>query len=188
MDAANVDLKAFTDEFYHKITGGHLQPVLDTLKYIKHETECWLETTTLVVPGHNDSSEEIQSMCEWVVKELGPDVPMHFTAFHPDWKMMDVPSTPVDTLIRARTIAMECGVRYAYIGNVRSGEGSNTHCHHCGQLLIERFGYDLGQWNLDKEGRCSHCQTPVAGVFEPEPGHWGNRRMPVYLHGDISSS
>lgn len=181
MDAANVDLKAFSDHFYHKITGGHLQPVLDTLQYIKHETECWLETTTLIIPGHNDSREELTAMCEWVVKELGPDVPMHFTAFHPDWKMRDVPATPLETLRLARTIALDAGVRYAYLGNVRTNEGSHTWCHECGELLIERHGYDLSKWNLDEQGQCHHCGTAVAGVFEAQPGSWGNRRLPIHL-------
>ena len=111
MDAANVDLKGFTEDFYHKLTGGHLQPVLDTLKYIRHETDVWLELTTLLIPGQNDSDEELNEMTQWVVKNLGPDVPMHFTAFHPDYKMMDVPPTPPATLYRARRIALDNGVR-----------------------------------------------------------------------------
>ncbi len=170
MDAANVDLKGFNEEFYVKLTGGHLQPVLDTLRYIKHETAVWLEITTLLIPGHNDSDEEIDAMTKWVVSELGPDVPMHFTAFHPDYKMMDVPPTPPQTLTRARDIAMKNGVRYAYTGNVHDKGGESTYCHHCGTLLIGRDWYQLSEWNLDAEGKCRNCGTPCAGVFEEKPG------------------
>ncbi len=181
MDAANVDLKAFTERFYKYITGSHLQPVLDTLVYIKHETEVWLEITTLLIPGENDSDEELDEMTRWVVQALGPDVPMHFTAFHPDWKMMDKPSTPPETLQRARRIAMRNGVRYAYTGNVHDPEGNSTYCHHCGKLLIGRDWYELSGWHLTPEGRCRFCDTPCAGVFEARPGTWGSRRLPVRL-------
>jgi len=181
MDAANVDLKAFTEEFYYRITGGHLQPVLDTLVYIKHETNVWLEITTLLIPGYNDSEEEIDNMTKWVVKELGPDVPMHFTAFHPDWKMLDVPPTPFGTLTKARRIAMNNGVRYAYTGNVHDEKGESTYCHHCGEKLIGRDWYVLSTWNLDEHGACKKCGTPCAGVFEAKPGTWGSRRQPVRL-------
>ena len=181
MDAANVDLKAFTEEFYRKITGSHLQPVLDTLRYLKHETDVWIETTTLLIPGKNDSAEEIDEMTRWVVKELGPDVPMHFTAFHPEWKMMDVPSTPPETLTRARDIAMKNGVRYAYTGNVHDKAGDSTYCHECGTTLIGRDWYVLSDWNLTNDGHCTGCGTQCAGVFDGPPGEWGARRMPVRL-------
>lgn len=181
MDAANVDLKAFTERFYHKITGSHLEPVLDTLKYIKHETDCWLETTTLIIPGENDSEKELTEMCEWVVENLGPDMPMHFSAFHPDYKMMDVPATPSSTLTMARDIAMKAGVRYAYVGNVHNRDADSTWCHQCGELLIERDWYELGKWNLNAEGCCKHCGTKVAGVFEAIPGNWGAKRQPVRM-------
>ena len=180
MDAANVDLKAFTDAFYLKQTGAHLQPVLDTLVYIKHETRVWLELTTLLIPGLNDSDEELNQMTRWVMRELGPDVPMHFTAFHPDWKMRDIPPTPRATLQRARRIAMDNGVRYAYTGNVHDPEGGSTFCHHCGQELIGRDGYVLTAWNLTLDGRCDRCGTPCAGVFGPK-GEWGARRLPVQI-------
>ncbi len=180
MDAANVDLKAFTDDFYYKICGAHLKPVLETLEYIKHQTDCWLELTTLLIPGHNDSDEEIDRMTRWVVENLGPDVPMHFTAFHPDWKMMDVPPTPASTLTRARQIALTNGVHYAYTGNVRDRKGGSTWCPGCGQLLIERNAYDLGQWNLI-EGCCANCGQKIAGHFREKAGNWGGRRMPVRL-------
>ena len=181
MDAANIDLKGFNEEFYVKLTGGHLQPVLDTLSYLKHETDVWFEITTLLIPGHNDSDEELDAMTSWVVTELGPDVPMHFTAFHPDYKMMDVPPTPPQTLARARDIAMGNGVRYAYTGNVHDKSGESTYCHHCGQLLIGRDWYQLSEWNLDAEGRCRNCGTRCAGVFESKPGDWGPKRVAVRM-------
>ena len=181
MDAANVDLKAFTEDFYHKITGSHLAPILETLEYIKHETSTWLETTTLLIPGKNDSEKELDEMTGWVVDKLGPDVPMHFSAFHPDWKMMDVPATPKETLVRAREIAMRNGVRYAYTGNVHNIAGDSTYCHHCGELLIGRDWYVLGDWNLTADGKCAACGTPCAGVFEAGHGNWGAKRQPVRL-------
>ena len=181
MDAANVDLKAFTEDFYHKITGSHLAPVLETLEYIKHETSVWLELTTLLIPGKNDSEKELDEMTRWVVDKLGPDVPMHFSAFHPDWKMMDIPPTPKGTLIRAREIAMENGVRYAYTGNVHNAAGDSTYCHHCGETLIGRDWYALTAWKLTADGKCASCGTPCAGVFESGHGNWGARRQPVQL-------
>ncbi|HFD12834.1 MAG TPA: AmmeMemoRadiSam system radical SAM enzyme [Crenotrichaceae bacterium] len=179
MDAANVDLKAFTDRFYQKITGSHLQPILETLEYIKHETQVWLETTTLLIPGENDSEQEINAMTEWVVEQLGPDVPMHFTAFHPDWKMRDKPSTPKETLIRARQIAINNGVRYAYVGNIHDKQNESTYCHQCGQLLIGRDWYVLSDWNLTEDGHCAECGTRCAGEFLSQPGNWGAKRMAV---------
>ncbi len=181
MDAANVDLKAFTEEFYHKLTGGHLQTILDSLVYLKHETDVWLETTTLLIPGKNDSDEEINAMTRWVVDNLGADVPMHFTAFHPDWKMRDIPATPAATLTRARQIALDNGVHYAYTGNIHDKSGESTYCHHCGQQLIGRDWYVLSQWNLDEKGCCKNCGTACSGVFDKKPGTWGAKRQPVYL-------
>ncbi len=181
MDAANIDLKGFTEEFYHRTCAGALAPVLDTLEYVRHETDVWLEITTLLIPGLNDSDEEIDEMTKWVVEHLGPDIPHHFTAFHPSYKMMDLPSTSSRTLNRARQIAMENGERYVYTGNVHDPAGQTTYCHGCGAVLIERDQYRLGYWGLDAEGRCMKCGTPCAGVFEPEPGTWGGRRLPVRL-------
>ena len=181
IDAANVDLKGFTDQFYWKICGGHLQPVLDTLVYLTHETDVWVELTTLLIPGHNDSTEELEAMTQWVVRELGPDVPMHFTAFHPDWKMMDVPPTPSATLVHAREIAMHNGVRYAYTGNVHDESGQSTYCHHCGTRLIGRDWYVITEWALTPQGHCPSCGTACAGRFEAAPGDWGAKRMPVRL-------
>lgn len=181
MDAANIDLKAFTEEFYHRTCAGALGPVLDTLEYVRHETDVWFEITTLLIPGLNDSDEEIDAMTSWVVEHLGPDVPHHFTAFHPSYKILDRPSTPPSTLNRARRIAMDNGERYVYTGNVHDPAGQTTYCHSCSAVLIERNGYRLGEWGLDAEGRCAQCGTPCTGIFEPEPGTWGGRRLPVRL-------
>jgi pyruvate formate lyase activating enzyme len=181
MDAANVDLKAFSEDFYHKITGSHLAPVLETLQYIRHETDVWLELTTLLIPGKNDSEKEIDEMTRWVVDKLGADVPMHFSAFHPDWKMMDVPPTPKASLIRAREIAMNNGVRYAFTGNVHNEAGDSTFCHQCGEKLIGRDWYELTDWKLTADGKCGSCGTACAGIFEARPGDWGSRRQPIRL-------
>ncbi len=180
MDAANVDLKAFTETFYRDVCFGELQPVLDTLVYLKRETRVWLEITNLMIPGRNDSPEETDAMTRWIVKELGPDVPVHFTAFHPDWRMDDIPPTPASTLRRARQIALRNGIRHAYTGNVIDAEGSLTRCV-CGQALIEREGYDIVRWNLAQGGRCPSCGAMCAGVFEDEPGNWGSRRQPISI-------
>jgi pyruvate formate lyase activating enzyme len=181
MDAANVDLKAFTEDFYWELAKGHLQPVLDTLVYLKHETNVWFEITTLLIPGKNDSEREIDQLTRWVLENLGPEVPLHFTAFHPDWKMRDVPPTPPKTLRRARQIAMRNGIRYAYTGNVHDLEGDSTLCHSCGQTLIARDWYVLKGWHLTDDGRCTGCDTRCAGVFDGPPGDWGARRLPVQI-------
>jgi pyruvate formate lyase activating enzyme len=181
MDAANIDLKAFSEDFYHKITGGHLQPVLETLLYLKHETDVWIELTTLIIPGENDSDNELESMTQWVVENLGPDVPMHFTAFHPDWKMTDKPCTPVSSLLNARDIARKNGVHYAYVGNVHNKAAESTYCRQCGEILIGRDWYQLSDWNLDETGRCAFCGTPCDGVFRGAPGDWGGKRYAVRM-------
>lgn len=181
MDAANVDLKAFTERFYKYITGSHLAAVLDTLIYLKHHTDVWFELTTLLIPGENDSDKELEEMTQWVVEHLGPDVPMHFTAFHPDWKMLDKSSTPRSTLTKARNIAIKNGVRYAYTGNIHDLDGESTYCHHCKKRLIGRDWYKLSDWNLTADGHCKFCDTPCAGVFENMPGDWGAKRLPVRL-------
>lgn len=181
MDAANVDLKGFTERFYQKVCGGQLSSVLDTLVYLKTSTIVWFELTTLLIPGENDSEDEIDQMTRWVVRELGPDVPMHFSGFHPDYKMQDTPPTPARTLTMAREIAMRNGVRYAYTGNVHDRRGGSTYCHACGALLIERDWYDLGRWGLTSEGACKVCGTRCAGVVKGPPGRHGTRRLPVRL-------
>jgi pyruvate formate lyase activating enzyme len=181
VDAANVDLKAFTEDFYHRLTGSHLAPVLETLEYLRHETGVWLELTTLLIPGYNDGDDEIDRMTRWVADRLGPDVPMHFSAFHPDYRMRDVPPTPPATLSRARRIALANGIRYAYTGNVHDPAGASTYCHGCGACAIERDWYALGAWRLTADGRCALCGTACAGRFDQAPGTWGARRMPVRL-------
>ena len=180
MDAANVDLKAFTEGFYHDVCAGHLEPVLETLEYLRRETDVWFEITNLLIPGLNDSDGEIDRMTCWIVERLGADVPVHFTAFHPDFKMLDRAPTPAATLTRARAIAIRNGVRHAYTGNVHDVDGQSTYCDVCGELLIERDWYEIGEWNLTG-GRCANCGRPCAGVFEEQPGTWGSRRLPVRL-------
>jgi pyruvate formate lyase activating enzyme len=182
MDAANVDLKAFSERFYQQVTNTHLQPVLDTLLYLKRHTDVWFEITTLLIPGENDSDEELEALTQWVVEELGPDVPLHFTAFHPDWKMLDKPPTPPATLSKARRIALKNGLHYAYTGNVHDEDGGSTFCHQCGQRLIGRDWYVLTDWTLTEDGRCRACGAACAGVFDGPPGSWGARRLPVRLN------
>ena len=179
--AANVDLKAFTGEFYHKLCFGELEPVLDTLRWLKSETSVWFEVTTLLIPGHNDSEEEIARLSDWFLKNLGPDVPLHFTAFHPDFKMLDVPVTPPETLVRARKQALAAGLRHVYVGNIHDQENDSTYCASCGQVLIERDWYELGLYNLDGHGRCTFCDARLPGRFEAMPGKWGRRRLPVFI-------
>jgi len=181
MDAANVDLKAFTEKFYKEVTIGHLQPVQETLIYLKHETNVWFEITTLLIPGENDSEAEIEELTQWVMEHLGPDVPIHFTAFHPDWKMLDKPPTPPETLTRARRIAVKNGIRYAYTGNVHDEAGSSTYFHQCGRKIIGRDWYVMTEWHLMDDGRCRDCGTACAGVFDGLPGTWGAKRLPVRL-------
>jgi pyruvate formate lyase activating enzyme len=181
MDAVNVDLKAFTERFYRKVCGGQLEPVLDTLRYLRHETDVWLEITTLLIPGENDSEAELHELSAWVMDNLGADVPIHFSAFHPDWKMRDIPRTPAATLRRARRIAMQHGIRYAYTGNVHDREGDATVCPGCGSAVIERDWYELLGWRIDPQGCCSTCGTAIAGVFDEQPGTWGSKRQPLHI-------
>ncbi len=180
IDAANVDLKAFSEDFYRKLTFGSLAPVLDTLKYLRNETPVWLEITTLLIPGENDTPEETAQMCAWIAQNLGPDVPLHFTAFHPDYKLLDRPATPQATLIRARAQALDAGLRYVYLGNVLDAKRQSTYCPGCGCLVIERNHYQLGKFAV-QDGCCTQCGTKIAGVFANEKGSWGSRRMPVRL-------
>jgi len=227
MDAANVDLKAFTEDFYAKTCGAHLAPVLDTLEYLVNETKVWTEITTLLIPGLNDSDHEIDEMTRWVRERLGPvletleylvketavwteittllipglndsdeeidaetrwiadrlgfGVPLHFTAFHPDWKMRDRPATPTATLKRAREIARKNGLEWVYTGNVHDPEGQSTICPACGKTLIARDGYEILDWGLAGDGLCRTCGARCPGVFEEVPGSWGARRRPVTL-------
>jgi len=182
MDAANVDLKAFSEDFYKKLTLSALQPVLDTLVYLKRETKIWFEITNLVIPGENDSDKEFNEMTEWIMNNLGPDVPLHFTAFHPDFRMMDHPVTPARTLNRARSIALANGLHFVYTGNVHDRKGQSTYCHACGKILIERDWYELGEYHI-QNGKCQYCDTFIPGCFENVPGNWGARRQPIQLKG-----
>jgi pyruvate formate lyase activating enzyme len=181
MDAANVDLKGFTERFYRKICGAELGEVLQTLQYLRHETQVWFEITTLLIPDENDSNAELEQMTRWIVDKLGPDIPLHFTAFHPDWKMMDKARTPAATLTGARQIALANGLKYVYTGNVHDPTGSSTYCAGCGARVIERDWYELGEWRLDAQGRCLQCAAQLPGVFNGAPGAWGARRLPVRI-------
>jgi pyruvate formate lyase activating enzyme len=180
IDAANVDLKGFTEDFYHRLCFAELKPVLDTLAWLKRETQVWLEVTTLLIPGENDSDDELQRAAGWFAGNLGPDVPWHFSAFHPDFKLMDHPPTPPETLTRARKIALSRGIRYVFTGNVHDPQGGSTFCPGCGRRVIERDWYDLGEYHI-RDGACSFCGAKIAGHFENEPGAWGSRRMPVRM-------
>jgi pyruvate formate lyase activating enzyme len=184
MDAANVDLKGFTERFYAELAAGHLEPVKDTLRYLVHETGVWVEITNLMIPGWNDAAAETDAMTRWIVEELGPDVPVHFSAFHPDHKMLDVAPTPPATLTRAREIAMANGVHHAYTGNVHDRRGQSTSCHACGALVIERDWYELGAYRVTDDGRCAACGSPIPGIFAGPPGRWGARRLPVRIGQD----
>lgn len=183
IDAANVDLKAFSEEFYYKLTGAHLRPVLDTLRYLVHETAVWTEITTLVIPGHNDSPEEIAALARWVCEELGPWVPLHFSAFHPDFRLREVPATPPETLRAARRIALEAGLQHVYVGNVHDRDGDTTYCANCRAPLIRRDWYEIEDYVLDAQGRCPHCRVALAGRFEAfdKSQQFGRRRVPVVL-------
>ena len=183
IDAANVDLKAFTEEFYHRTCAAHLADVLDTLRYLRHETDVWLEITTLLIPGRNDSDAEIEAECAWIMDNLGPDVPLHFTAFHPDYKMTDVPPTPPATLTRAREIALRHGLRYVYTGNVHDIDGGKTFCPGCGRVVVVRDWYRMLRYELTDSGACAACGTEVAGVYDGPAGHWGARRLPLFVGG-----
>jgi pyruvate formate lyase activating enzyme len=182
MDAANVDLKAFTDEFYFKLCGARLNPVLDTLAYLEHETDVWFEITTLLIPGRNDSSEEIEAESKWIMKELGPDVPLHFTAFHPDYKMTDVAATPAATLRRARDIALAEGLHYVYTGNVHDAEGGTTYCPQCRSPLIVRDWYRIDHYGVTPDGKCPGCGTAIAGRYGVFKHAFGPKRIPVAIH------
>ena len=181
MDAANVDLKGFTDAFYVKYCAGRLQPILDTLIYLKRESETWFEITTLLIPTLNDSDAEIHALVDWIGHELGPDVPLHFTAFHPDWKLDQLPPTPPATLQRARRIALEAGLHYVYTGNVHDRAGDTTCCPNCKAALIERDWYEVPAYRLDPEGHCPHCGHAIAGRFGRFEHPFGARRSPVSM-------
>jgi pyruvate formate lyase activating enzyme len=182
-DAANVDLKAFSQRFYRDLCGADLDSVLDTLVYLRSSTEVWLEITTLLIPGENDSDREIDEMTRWIFANLGADVPLHFSAFHPDFRMRSHPATPLSTLQRARAIAIRNGLSHVYIGNVRDDDGAATFCAGCGARLISRVGYQISHWAMTDSGVCGACGRPCAGVFDGRPGTWGNRRLPIAVGG-----
>ncbi|MCX7872122.1 MAG: AmmeMemoRadiSam system radical SAM enzyme [Verrucomicrobiae bacterium] len=181
MDAANVDLKAFTEEFYRKLCYAELKPILETLVWIKERTKTWLEVTTLLIPGYNDSENEIAELSKWFVENLGPDTPLHFTAFHPDFKLIDAPATPFATLRRARQQAKAAGIRHVYTGNVNDVDGQSTYCARCAALLIERNWYEIGFWGLDANGCCKRCGEKLAGHFESQPGNRGRQIRRYYF-------
>ena len=181
MDAANVDLKSFNADFYRRVVGGQLGVVLDTLVHIVHETSCWLEITTLLIEGLNDSDDEIRALTSWIVRELGPGIPLHFTAFHPDNRLRDRPRTSLATLTRARRIGIDAGLNFVYTGNLIDPEGATSFCPGCGRAVITRQGYDISSYDLDTQGRCRHCATQLPGLWDERPGHFGNRRIPVRL-------
>jgi pyruvate formate lyase activating enzyme len=188
IDAANVDLKAFTEDFYFKLTGAHLQPVLDTLEYLVKETQVWTEITTLLIPGKNDSDEELRAECKWIMQHLGPDVPLHFTAFHPDWKMRDIPATPPETLSRARETARLAGLRYVYTGNVHDEEGGSTYCPSCENVVIVRDWYEIRGYHLTDDGACKHCGARLAGRYQKFGKPFGSRRIPVRISARPSAA
>lgn len=181
MDAANVDLKAFTEDFYWKLTGAHLQAVQETLEYLVHRTTVWVEITTLLIPGHNDGEAEIRELAKWVGEKLTPHVPVHFTAFHPDYKMLDVARTPAETLLRAREIALTAGLRHVYVGNVHHEAAQSSYCFNCGEKVIGRDWHQLSHWRLTDDGHCKKCGTVFPGVFNGPPGNWGRKRQPVKI-------
>jgi len=181
MDAANVDLKAFTDDFYHKLCFARLEPVKETLVYLARETDVWLEVTTLLIPGANDGEDEVARLCDWFLAAVGPEVPLHFTAFHPDFKMTDRPPTPPETLLRARRQALAAGLRHVYTGNIFDPDGQSTRCTGCGAVAIARDGYRILAYRLDEKGRCAGCRTPLAGRFGAGAGRWGSRRLRVAI-------
>ena len=185
MDAANIDLKAFSEDFYFRHTAAHLQPVLDTLRYVRLHTSTWLEITTLLIPGYNDSKTEIRAMCHWIAQELGPDVPLHFTAFHPDFKMAQTPATSLDALVLARSIALDAGLRHVYTGNVHHREGDTTYCATCQAVLITRDWFRIDQYAVTGKGTCPQCGSALAGHFAETAGHFGSRRIPIRLGLDM---
>lgn len=183
IDAANIDLKSFRDEFYRTVCGGRLAPVLDTLEWLVDQG-VWVEVTTLLIPGMNDADDEIDAASRWIHDHLGPRVPLHFSAFHPDFKMRDMPATPPATLSRARAIAIGNGLQYVYTGNVHDATGGTTCCPGCGAAVIVRDWYRIDVYHLTDDGRCDACGTTIDGVFAGPAGGWGPRRRSVHLGTD----
>ena len=155
--------------------------MLETLIYLQRETDVWFEITTLLIPGKNDGDDELKRLADWIAENLGPHVPLHFSAFHPDYRMLDIPATPHQTLLRARTIALEAGLHHVYVGNVHDEAAGSTYCSACGQKLIGRDWYQLSDWGLTEKGECQACGHVCAGVFKGLPGDWGRKRQPVRI-------
>lgn len=181
MDAANIDLKGFTPEFYRKLTGAHIEPVLDTIAYVAQDTDCWLELTTLLIPGENDSEGEIEALSGWVLENCGADTPIHFTAFTPQHRMPNHAATPLETVLRAHDIAKRVGLHHVYTGNVHHAPSQSSYCTGCGQKVIGRDWHQLTDWHLDETGHCTRCGTKFAGVIEGPPGTWGRKRQPIRI-------
>lgn len=179
MDAANIDLKAFSEKFYYQLCGGKLADVLDTILYVKHETNTWLELTTLLIPGENDSAKEIDALSSWIMDKLGPDVPLHFTAFHPDFKMREKSNTSPLSLTASREIALRNGLHHVYTGNVSDAIGGSTYCSNCNALLIKRDRYQLDYWHLNQAGECKECGSKLPGHFTEQAGTWSPKRQIV---------
>lgn len=187
MDATNVDLKGFTETFYRQLTLSHLEPVLDTLRWLKHESQVWLEITNLVIPQENDDLEGIREMCDWILKELGDEVPLHFSAFHPDFRLTNRPPTPPQTLVAAREVALAAGLKFVYTGNVSDVERQSTWCPACRKLLIERDWYSLGEYHI-QNGCCEYCSHRIPGYFDAVPGEWGRNRQAVEINSIIGKT
>jgi len=178
IDAANIDLKAFSQTFYKKICMANLEPILDTLVYLKHETDVWFELTNLIIPQNNDNHKELDEMTKWIVKHLGPDIPLHFTAFHPDYKMTDIPKTEAKSLLEAYNIAKQNGLHYVYTGNIYDQKTGSTYCPSCNHCIIERNWYELGNYHISN-GCCKFCNTKIAGKFMNKAGTWGRKRLAI---------
>jgi len=178
IDAANIDLKAFSQTFYKKICMANLEPILETLLYLKHETDVWFELTNLIIPQNNDNHKELDEMTKWIAKHLGPDIPLHFTAFHPDYKMMDIPKTEATSLLEAYNIAKQNGLHYVYTGNIYDSKTGSTYCPSCKKCIIERNWYELGNYHITN-GCCKFCNTKIAGKFSDKAGEWGRKRIAV---------
>ncbi len=179
MDAVNIDLKAFSQDFYYKLCTAKLQPILETCKYLKDETDIWFEITTLLIPDENDSNQELEQLCQWVIDNLGNDVPIHFSAFHPDFKMTDKNKTPMNTLLRAYKIAKDAGVNHVYCGNIHHQESDTTYCPNCNEILIARDWYEINKYNLGQDGHCQNCNSKIAGRFTDSNGNWGRKRRRI---------
>jgi pyruvate formate lyase activating enzyme len=181
MDATNIDLKGFTERFYKKVTGSEIQPVLETISYVVQETQCWVELTTLLIPGENDDPKEIEALSRWVLDTCGADTPLHFTAFHPDFRMLTKPATPPETVLRARRIALTCGLRHVYVGNIKNYHAQSSYCTGCGTRVIGRDWHIISTWLLNDFGNCSICGTQFVGYIDGMPGDWGRKRMPIEI-------